>query len=452
VPARRLSSGSTYRGQTQQYPEKMVEECVILAEATAALVELHGISVLERLLRTLQRCGFQRATILSSTADVIARKVASSPSWAREQIDVTVRNREPGAVTVEQIVDLWPRRAESLVVLRGDIVFDARLLRVLAAQNQSAVLIDRAAAPVLVELVASAPEMAGAKFCGAAVVDYDWAAARSGSFEENLRRDLATERIAAIDVAAEPAYSREMRRDLRPFWFPAPSPYEKKLAERLLLRSAQKGAPDLPALIHAPIENFLISRLSKSSITPNQLTFFSNVVAWTATILFATGRLGWGLMVALIVGVLDGLDGKQARLKVETTKSGKLEHWFDALFEWSWWIALAYHFQRTGQLTAAFGYLSLLICAEAVAALAKWSVVRFCGRSIDELSNLTRAVRLIGGRRNIYIWILALGIVLGTPGQAFTLVAWWGAVTATVQVPCAAFALWVRWRQSAKAS
>src|SRR6266496_2095144 len=121
----------------------MVEECVILAEATAALVELHGISVLERLLRTLQRCGFQRATILSSTADVIARKVASSPSWAREQIDVTVRNREPGAVTVEQIVDLWPRRAESLVVLRGDIVFDARLLRVLAAQNQSAVLIDR---------------------------------------------------------------------------------------------------------------------------------------------------------------------------------------------------------------------------------------------------------------------------------------------------------------------
>jgi len=452
VPARRLSSGSTCCGKTQQYPEKMVDECIILAESPAALVELSGISVLERLLRTLQRCGITRAIILSSTADVIAREVAS-PSWARAQIHVTVRNREPGAVTVEQIVDVWPPHAQSLLVLRGDTVFDARLLRVLAAQNQSAVLIDRAPAPVLVELVASAPEMAGAKFGGAAVVDHDWAAARSGSFEENLRRDLATEHIVAIDVAAEPSYSREMRRDLRPFWFPAPAHAEKKkLAERLLLRSAQKGAQDLPAWIHAPIENFLISRLSKTSVTPNPLTFFSNVVAWTATILFATGRLGWGLVVALVVGVLDGLDGKQARLKVETTKHGKLEHWFDALFEWSWWITLAYHVQKTGQLSAAFGYLFLLICAEAVAALAKWSVVRFCGRSIDELSDFSRAVRLVGGRRNIYIWILALGILLGTPGQAFMLMAWWGAVTAAVQVPCAAFALWVRWRQSAKAS
>jgi len=444
VPGRRLSGGSTCCGKTKHYPEKMVEECIILAETPAALVELHGVSVLERLLRTLQRCGFKRATILSSTADGIAREVASSPSWARAQIHITVRSREPGAVTVEQIVDLWPPRARSLLVLRGDTVFDARLLGVLAAQNQSAVLIDRAPAPVLMELIASAPEMAGAKFCGAAVVDHDWAAARSGWFEENLRRDLALQRIAAIDVAAEPAYSREMRRDLRPFWCPAPAPSEKKLAERLLLRSAQKGAQDLPAWIHAPIENFLISRLSKTSITPNQLTFFCNVVAWTATILFATGRLGWGLVVALIVGVLDGLDGKQARLKVETTKSGKLEHWFDALFEWSWWIALAYHFQKTGQLSAAFRYLFLLICAEAVAGLAKWSVVRFCGRSIDELGDFSRAVRLVGGRRNIYIWIFALGILFGTPVQAFILMAWWGAVTAAVQVPCAAFALWVR--------
>src|SRR6266568_4697432 len=126
----------------------MVDECIILAESPPALVELCGISVLERLLRTLQRCGITRAIILSSTADVIAREVASSSSWAREQIHVTVRSREPGDVTVEQIVDVWPPRGQSLLVLRGDTVFDARLLRVLAAQKQSAVLIDRAPTPV----------------------------------------------------------------------------------------------------------------------------------------------------------------------------------------------------------------------------------------------------------------------------------------------------------------
>jgi hypothetical protein len=43
--------------------------------------------------------------------------------------------------------------------------------------------------------------------------------------------------------------------------------------------------------------------------------------------------------------VLDGLDGKQARLKVETNRTDKIEHWFDAVFEMSWWIALAWHFK-----------------------------------------------------------------------------------------------------------
>ena len=57
----------------------------------------------------------------------------------------------------------------------------------------------------------------------------------------------------------------------------------------------------------------------------------TNIVAWAATFLFATGRLGWGTILALAVGILDGLDGKQARVKIETTKAGKLEHWFDAL-------------------------------------------------------------------------------------------------------------------------
>jgi hypothetical protein len=51
----------------------MVNECVILADDPSALVELCGISTLERLLRTLQRCGIERATVLSNTPDRIAK-------------------------------------------------------------------------------------------------------------------------------------------------------------------------------------------------------------------------------------------------------------------------------------------------------------------------------------------------------------------------------------------
>ena len=152
-----------------------------------------------------------------------------------------------------------------------------------------------------------------------------------------------------------------MRREIRPYWFPAPAPGQSQEAERVLLDAAQKGTQDFPALVHAPIENFLVSQLCKTAITPNQLTVFSNIVAWGATFLFATGHLTAGTVLALSVGILDGLDGKQARLKIETSKMGKLEHWFDALFEISWWIALAYYLQSSGRLRSAFGYLALLI-------------------------------------------------------------------------------------------
>ena len=212
----------------------------------------------------------------------------------------------------------------------------------------------------------------------------------------------------------------------------------------MLLSSVQKGAPDFPAWVHAPIENFLIARLCKTPITPNQLTLLCNVVAWVTTILFVTGRLFWGIALALIVGVLDGLDGKQARIKVETSKGGKLEHWFDAFFEWSWWTVLAYHFQTSGQLPGAFRYWLLLLLAEVLDGVAKGSVYFTCGKVIDELSPFERMVRLVGGRRNVYVWILTIGLFLGAPGKAFIVMAWLEVATALVHLPRAAWTVWLR--------
>ena len=70
-----------------------------------------------------------------------------------------------------------------------------------------------------------------------------------------------------------------------------------------------------------PIENFLVSLLCKTPITPNQLTATTNIAAW-GDLPFYPGRLGWGTILALVVGVLDGLDGKQARVKIKASKLG----------------------------------------------------------------------------------------------------------------------------------
>jgi 1L-myo-inositol 1-phosphate cytidylyltransferase / CDP-L-myo-inositol myo-inositolphosphotransferase len=430
----------------------MVNECVILADGPSALVELCGISTLERLLRTLQRCGIERATVLSNTPDPIAKELAR-PSWARAQLDITVRTRPAGPVRLEQIVDVWPRNSDAiplLLVIPAGSVFDPRLLRALISQNAPTVLADSGVRrPRLQTLIASAPDTARGKLCGPALLEYDWASAQNGLLEEGLRNGLEQNTLAALDVSAQPLYYVSLRRKLRPFWFPAPSLSNRKLAKRVLLDSIQKGPPDIPAWFHAPIETFLVSRLCKTPITPNQLTLFCNVVAWTVTILLVTGHVAWGLGLALVVGVLDGLDGKQARVKLETSKAGKLEHFFDALFENSWWIALAWHLTVSGKLPDAFSYLGFLIGAEVLNALARASIVRYYGKSISELARFDRIFRLVGGRRNIYVWVLALGLILGNVAGAFKLIAWWEAVTAAVHLARAAWALWALRSQSA---
>ncbi|HXY60291.1 MAG TPA: CDP-alcohol phosphatidyltransferase family protein [Chthoniobacterales bacterium] len=345
---------------------------------------------------------------------------------------------------MDQILNVWPKPGQALLVVRGDTIFDIRLLRLLSTQSLTTALVDSAVPSELQSLVASVPDTSRGKFGGASLVHYEWALAQSGSFDKVIANGLDQRTVAALDVAEQPLYYLELRREIRPFWFRAPIPENKKAAERVLLRSIQKGTQDIPALVHAPIENFLISHLCKTSITPNQLTIFCNILGWITTILLVTGRLWPGIALALIVGVLDGLDGKQARMKVETSTSGKLEHWFDAFFEWSWWIAIAYHLQISGQLPGAFRYLLLLLLAEALDGIAKGSVYFTYGKLIDELGPFERIVRLVGGRRNIYVWILAVGLVFGAPGKAFIAMASLEAATAAVHLPRAAWAVWMR--------
>jgi phosphatidylglycerophosphate synthase len=415
-------------------------QSIILADSPGALTELCGISLLERLLRVLQRLGLTNAIILSDAPELLAQALAN-PSPHRAKVAIKLRRRVSGPISGRQIAEAWPNEAGHVLVMRGDCVFDPRLPQLLDDQNSSAALVDSAPPRQLQSLIFSALNTTRGRLCGAALLSHEWVKSHGGFFGQSLCEEIDADRIEIIDIASREWYLAPLRRNLRPYWFPAPAPAQQPIAQQLLLDAAKKGALDFPALVHAPIEDFLISHLCKTAITPNQLTALTNIVAWGATFLFATGRLGWGTILALAVGVFDGLDGKQARVKIETSKVGKLEHWFDALFENSWWIALAYYFQSSGRLSAAFAFLALLISAEAVAGLAKWSVIRFCGRTIDELGDFNRIVRLVGGRRNIYVWLFALGLLLGTPVQAFEIIAWWGAVTAAVQVPRALLVL-----------
>lgn len=372
---------------------------MILANDEQAFVELCGISLLERSLRILQRAGFERVTIVSAIPDLIQQHLAT-PSWARSQIEIAV---------VPQWPDSLATRAGRVLVLRGDTYYDARLLEALSACAAPAILVDSAPPARLLALLEQNPRTRLGFNCGA-----------------ELQGGAAGE-VEIVDVQKQPTYLVNLRRHVRPLWFPAPRPHHRALAENLLLDAAQNGTLDLPAKVHAPIETWIIARLCRTGVTPNQITLFTAAVSLMTAFLFARGNLLAGTILALIVGVLDGLDGKQARVKVETTELGKREHLLDYALELSWWTALAYQFSASGPLV-------LLVVSDLFDRLAKKSVKQKTGRHLDDLSLFDRAVRLVGGRRNIYIWMFALGLLAGIPDQAFLALCLWGAVTAAVHV------------------
>jgi phosphatidylglycerophosphate synthase len=396
-------------------------QLLILAEKPDAFVELFGVSMLERLVRVSQRLGFREALILSKTPDVIATQLAK-PSWARGDVALNFRRREDPVL----ISDVAPG-ADRILLVSAGFYYDARLLKALSEQDRTTLLVDSAPPQ------SSGPlwKNEGPDFRGAALLDREWLAHRQYdvALMDRLSSDATAGRIQVCDAATEPTYVPSLRKHVRPVFFPAPTPGLVLLAEKFPRDVAQNGVLDFPGFFDSPIEDWIVKRLCRTSIRPNQVTFVTMLIGLAVTALFATGRLWWGVALAYLIEVLDGVDGKLARTKVETTAAGEWEHDIDYTIELSWWTALAFHFRATG-LTTAYWLLAIYVISDLIDRLAKRSVKKKVGRNLDDVSNFDRFVRCIGARRNINIWILIAALALGDPANGFVLVCWWMAALA----------------------
>ena len=398
---------------------------ILVADAPEALIELCGVNLLERLLRILQRLDFRHAIIFSSTPDVIGAELARR-SWARKEISAELVQRAVKPITAQLI--LQHGAASRLLIVPAEVYCDSRLLAALCANDSPAALID-SNPPQLAQHLVRNP-------CGPVLVTTEFLSACSSTapFFEELRNKIDNGMISTVDAAAVDDYIGGLRRHVRPVCFAAPPIQARRLAERIILDSAQKGTLDLPAYIHAPIENTIVSRLCRTRITPNQVTVAGFAIGCCATAAFALGRVGLGILAALMFGVVDGLDGKLSRVKVETTKRGEWEHHFDTFIENSWWVANAFHLWQAGQLPNAFYFLALLIGSDVLDGFGKRRAKRATGRLLDDVAPFDRAFRLIAARRNVYIWLLACGFLLNALSQTYAFICGWAAVTAAVHL------------------
>src|SRR5438874_13157680 len=251
---------------------------ILIADAPEALIELCGVNLLERLLRILQRLGFRRAIVFSITPEIVEAELAKR-SWAREQVIIDLVPCAIGPLTAKLLLEQSP--SERFLIVPANMYCDARLLAALCAKDSSAALVD-----------SNPPEFARSSIpnpCGPALVTKDFLSAFSTTtpFFQQLKERVDNRKIDIVDAAEEDDYMVNMRRRVRPFCFPAPAEQNRRLAERVILDSAQKGTLDLPAYIHAPIETRIISLLCKTRITPNQITIAGFIIGCSAIAAFA---------------------------------------------------------------------------------------------------------------------------------------------------------------------
>jgi phosphatidylglycerophosphate synthase len=412
---------------------------LILADSPDALTDLCGISLLERLRRIVRKLGFREAMILSNSVEIMARH-ASQSSWYRGEVALKFHERKTEEVSIGDVLDcieaptLPPDRA--VLIVSAGFYYDERLLRVLAEAQSESALID-SDPPSLAKSFWETSDIHGfGRFSCALLLSREWLIGKDRAV--SLRQEVASEtmsgRIASVDAAQQPGYVRSMRRNIRPVFFPAPLPEHRALAERLLVDATQKHVLDFPAIIHAPIENWLVLRLCRTSVTPNQLTLTGALLGAGVTLLYAFGYLWTGALLALVFGVWDGLDGKLARLKEQTTRLGKREHVLDYFIEMSWWTALAHHFQVAGQVRHAYFFLLVFVGADAVERLGRRLAALRLGRKLDDASRFDRVMRYIAGRRNIYTWLFGFSLLIGMPASGFVLLCCWGIVSSAIQI------------------
>jgi phosphatidylglycerophosphate synthase len=206
-----------------------------------------------------------------------------------------------------------------------------------------------------------------------------------------------------------------------------------KAATLTLIRATQKRALDLPAqLLHPVFENPLVFWLCNTRITPNQVTLFTALLGTLIAILFFHGWLRLGILLTYAVAVLDGVDGKLARTKLQTSRLGELEHVVDFFVEYAWYLTITIFLVTSTHDRQLWWVGGGLMLSDLIDNLLYYLGQLLHGKQLDELGMFERRFRLIAGRRNIYTWMFMFGFWAGFPVQIFVAALVWALVTISI--------------------
>ena len=390
-------------------------------EQPAGLGQVGGISLLERQVRMALKAGARAVWLVAPAlpSDLAARLSDDSRLW-----------RVP---TAEALAERLQGEQRDVLHLAPGLLIDERLVTALVnGGGVPRLLAFEGPAPAAAERLDSASHWAGVALLPAGLVED--VAANLGDWELSgtLVRSAVEAGAGRLVVESIPTYAPARRRDAPMIWARPTDDAGRAAATESLIAAAQKGCLDWPArFIHPPVENALVRLLLNTPVSPNMITLFTGVLGLGAIALFAMGQPLWALLLVLIVGPLDGVDGKLARARHQFSRWGDLEHVLDKILEYGWFLAIAYWLQREHGLAAWLAAAGIIVFALSEAASGEF-FRRFSGRQLDDWGAFERRFRLVGGRRNTYFWTLLPFGLTGAWWMGFLVILLYAAITFAV--------------------
>ena len=382
------------------------------SDATTALIDARnaaawrvvgGIPLVTRLVRSLELAGVSSIVITAdgsrSPAEVRARDSRTRIVCAELPLDAPLSQALPEG-----------DRGSSVFVADATLVVDRRLIAALRDAKGGTVV-----SPVPVDA-------SGSERIRLARLAPSELAFFGGS------REAATA-AALLAPASLDTWYEEMREHRAILLLDASTPERAAAVDETLVLETQNGVMDAPARWVDPFfENAMLRVLAPTRVTPNMVSLGGTAIGIAAALLLWQDLVALALPLMLLVGWLDGVDGKLARLRLQYTRFGAGESYLDFFYENLWWFALTAHlYPAHGDAALVAGGALVLgnLCAEAMLTLG----FAWLKTSLDLLTPFDQCFRLVAGRRNVYVWILVLTTLAGSLFTGFVICAAWAVVT-----------------------
>ena len=243
--------------------------------------------------------------------------------------------------------------------------------------------------------------------------------------------------LQLVQTSDMEAFDENLRRSTKPLLEPVSAENKTELENRLY-GNAYRGITDLVTKFAWPKPaKHAVYLCANMHISPNMVTSLGLLLVIAACYLFLYGFYGWGLLAGWIMTFLDTVDGKLARVTIQSSKFGHLfDHLIDLFhppFWYIFWGMSLLDFQPV--LGQGLEQMNWIIVIAYVAGRIVEGLFPFLGNcSIFTWRPFDAWFRLITARRNPCMILLTLSFLVGKPEWGFISVTIWSALTTIVLI------------------